>query len=191
MKVENGFVKITGASDLEDSSMAAGICATFNYPIAMDLFRYFNKNDNYNYQRCDNSKYLFSRDQAICLTAGLKTQGFDAKFIGADRINGKDILSPSDKGHIKRCQGLKASWFEDAWFWAELAFSAKVKPLDELNQLLCKMMIADPKFIKWYCRNNPQWEQSLKNYWCENDGAWRNEPELCAQMIYKINERIK
>ena len=180
MIIENGFVKIKGSTDLEDSSMAAGMCVLFEYILdEIDLNLYIKKDGMY--QRCNNSKYLFSRDQTICLVSVLSEQ-----FVSLDRVDGKDFFSPSDKGHIQRCKGQQASWFQDAWFWAELAFSAKVKPLDELNQLFCKMMIADVKFIKWYCDNNSQWRDSLRNYWCD----WRNEKDFCEHVINVIENRI-
>ena len=178
MKLENGFVKISGATDLEDSSMAAGMCALFNYPIEVDLNLYFKPDGMY--QRCNNSVNTFSRDQTICLVSVLNKQ-----FVSLDRVDGKDFFSPSDKGHIARCKGQQASWLQDTWFWAELYFSAKYKPLDELNQLFAKMMVADKRFIKWYCQANPQWRDSLRNYWCD----WRDEKDFCEHIIKVIEKR--
>jgi hypothetical protein len=210
MLLENGFVKIKGASDLEDSSMAAAMCVVFDYPIEVSLSKYL-KQPYYEwysmYQRCDNSKYLFSRDQTLCLVAGLYLKGM-SDFVGLERVDGHDVFSPANKGHVKRCQGLKASWFQDLWFWADLAFSAYVKPLEELNQLFCMMMIADVKFMKWYCKANPRWREALRQYWYEGymvkkiredgsgfiwikEGNWRDEKEFCEHMICKIEERIK
>lgn len=192
MRLVDGFVKIEGSSDLEDSSMAAGLCALFKYPIQVNLALYLKQpyhEWHSMYQRCDNSKYLFSRDQTIPLVAGLYTKGM-TDFVGLERVDGKDIFSPSDRGHIRRCQGLKAYWYQDLYFWAELAFSAKVKPMEELNQLMAKLMVADKKFIKWYCKANPRWAESLRQYWWQGAGAWRNEKDFCEHMILKIQERI-
>jgi hypothetical protein len=138
------------------------------------------------YQRCADSKYLFSRDQTICLVAGLYLKGM-SDFVSLDRVDGKDIFSPSVKGHIKRCQGGKASWFQDAWLWLDVWFHAKVKVLEEPNQLLCMMMVhPDKKYLKWWCANNPHWEMSIDVYW----RGWRGEPELAELMIKKIKEFV-
>ena len=176
MTLENGFVKISGASDLEDSSMAAGLCVLFDYPLTIDLNNYLD--EHLMYRRCKDSKYSFSRDQAVCLVAGYWKQArYD--IVDANKINGKDILSPAVKGHIQRCKGLKSAWFQDSWLWLELWFSAKCKPLDELNQLFAMMMVADKKYIKWYVKANPQWQDAVHLYWC----GWRNEPEFAKLMI--------
>lgn len=183
MKLENGFVKITGASDLEDSPVAAGLCTIFDYPIEIDPLLYFNKNGMY--QRCADSKYFFSRDQTIPLIALLRIKGL-SHLVSLDHVDGKDVFSPSVKGHIKRCQGGKASWLQDTWLWLDVWFHAKVKPLEEPNQLIVMMWFADPKYLKWWCANNPHWEMSIEIYWI----SWRNEPELAALMIAAIKFRI-
>lgn len=179
MILENEFVKIDGASDLEDSSMAAGMCVVFEYPIAVNLMNYFD--ENLMYRRCLNSKYLFSRDQAVCLVAGLSKQGL-THLVDSNKINGKDILSPSVIGHIVRCKNLSSNWFQNLWFWGDLWFSAKIKPLEELNQLFCMLMLADEKYIKWYVKANPLWEKAMRDYWY----GWRNEPEFVEHVIKKI-----
>lgn len=188
---ELGLPRVTGASDLQDSAALAGMMSIFEWPKKIQLTNYVVRTPTFHgYVRHPNEiKYDFSRDQAICLLAGFAYYR-QYNWVDESFISGKDILSPSVRGHIQRCKGLQASWFQDLWFWADLAFSAKFKPLDELNQLFCMMMVADSKFIKWYCRNNPQWPTAIKNYWCEGAGAWRAEPELAQLMIKKINERI-
>lgn len=196
-----GLPQVNGSTDLQDSAALAGIMTVFEWPQKIDLKKYVIQlvpdgvpvpigTIFFKYVRHPlEISYDFSRDQAVCLIAGLFVQN-QKGYVDADFINGSDFLSPAIKGHIQRCKGLRANWFQDLWLWADLWFSAKFKPLDELNQLFCMMMIADPKFIKWYCENNPKWQQSIKNYWCENAGSWRNEHELAALMIEKINEVI-
>jgi hypothetical protein len=186
LKIENGFVKIAGSSDLEDSSMAAGLCAFTNYfgNITVSLNNYFDSKGFY--RRCENSQYLFSRDQTICFLAGLWAQKYPKWKIDLKFVNGKDIMPPSVQGHVRRCKGLKSTWFQDQWLWAELYFSAKFKPMDELNQLFAMMLIADPKFLKWYCKNNKVWRESLRSYWCN----WRNEPEFCEHFIKHIESKL-
>ena len=186
MRLENGFVKIEGSSDLEDSSMAAGMCVLFDYPIEVDLRKYIKPNGMY--QRCNNSKYLFSRDQTICLVAGLSKVklGLHSKS-NLWRVDGKDWFSPANKGHIRRCDGLKASWFQDLWLKAEIMFHAKFTPLDEPNQLICMMLIAKIKYLKLWVRHNKKWRESIRTYW----EGWRNEPYLSHLMIEKIEQLTK
>lgn len=164
--------------------MAAGLCAVFDYPLKFNISEYVT--EELQYRRCPDSKYLFSRDQAICLMAGLYKRHYEF-FVSADYINGKDILSPSVRGHIRRCQGLTASWLQDKWLWLDIWFHATCTPRGESNQLLCMMMIADPKFLKHWCEANSFWEFSIRDYW----GSWRQEPELAELMIRTITEKIK
>lgn len=186
MILENGFVKITGATDLEDSSMAAGLCAVFGHSTQSDLTIYINPVTNM-YQRCDNTKYLFSRDQTIPLVAGLYSKNL-AFLVSAERINGKDILSPSVRGHIRICQGLKPYWHQTLNFKLDLWFSATFKPRDELNQLFCMLLVhPDKSLIKWYCEMNPFWQLAIQDYLC----GWREESELAELMIDNIKNRLK
>lgn len=190
MKIDElGLPQVNGSTDLQDSAALAGIMTVFEWPQSIPIGLY----TNWNLKRYDRHpfefSYDFSRDQAVCLIAGYgKARAF--YNVKIEYITGKDFLSPSVRGHIARCQGKKSSWFQDLWFWADLYFSAKFKPLDELNQLFCMMLMADPKFIKWYCKANSQWERAIRKYWHTEDGAWRNEPVLAEHMIWKIKAAI-
>lgn len=195
MKIDDlGLPQVNGSTDLQDSAALAGIMTVFGWPQKVDLREYINwKNGKRIYVRhpAEDKGYDFSRDQFICLSAGIRAMGHVGNFfVNTELITGRDILSPSVRGHVARCQGGNSTWFQDLWFWADLWFSANYKPLEELNQLFCMMMIADSKFIKWYCQANPQWEKAIKDYWCENSGAWRNEPELADLMISKIRGKL-
>jgi hypothetical protein len=184
-----GLPKVTGASDLQDSSALAGIMTVFEWPQYIDMMSYLLFGNTVFYTRHpDELKYDFSRDQAICLVAGLSKQ--EPSMVQERFITGKDWLPPSVMGHIRRCQGRKSSLFQDLWLWLDVAFHAKVTPTDEPNQLLCMMLCADVKYLKAWCRWNSQWERSINRYWFAEDGAWRKEPELAAHMISKIKTLI-
>lgn len=184
MKLENGFVKIMGASDLEDSSMAAGMCALFEYPIEFDILNHLWPDGMY--RRCRNSRYLFSRDQALCLVAGLYKRGF-SQYVGLERVDGKDLFNPAARGHIKRCQSKKAWWFQDFFLRLEILAHALVTPLGEPNQLICMMMVhPDRKYLKLWCYLNSEWRKSINLYWRN----WRGEPELAELMIIRIEEAL-
>lgn len=189
MRIDNnGYVCINGASDSEDSSMFVGMLATFGFPIQTDFNKYINSSGKY--QRCLNPKYDFSRDQFVPFIAGLKAQGL-THLVNQDRVTGKDLMPPSVKGHERRCKGLDSNWFQDAWLMADVYVHAWITPLGEPNQLISMMMVADPKFLRAWCKLNKQWRDSILNYWCLNDGAWRGERELAYKMISVIEEKIK
>lgn len=188
---ELGLPQDNGASDLQDSARLAGILTVFRWPRYIDLCKYIIKTSiGFAYTRHPlEIKYDFSRDQAICYLAGLGMR--DQAFVAEKFITGRDLLSPSVKGHLERCKGRSASWLQDLWLRLDIIFHAKVKPLDEPNQLLCMLMVhPDKKFLKMWCNLNLQWRQSIKNYWCENDGAWRNEHELADWMIALIESHL-
>lgn len=171
-----GLPKENGADDLEDSARLAGILTVFDINKKIPLDSYL-KNKEYT-RHPSGSKYDFSRDQAICLLAGLSRQG-KFSIIKKEYINGNDILSPSVTGHIKRCHGDKSNTMENLWLWLDVAYHAIITPLEEPNQILCMMLIADKKYLKFWLKINRQWRESIRLYWC----GWRKEPELAEDMI--------
>ena len=191
MKFDGRIYKIEGASDLEDSSMFCGLISLFEYK-KVDLLYFIVFGTGWsNYVRHPyGPKYSFSRDQYLCLSAGLCKQHLYS-YVNEEWISGKDLLSPANHGHTKRCQGLKANWFQNLWLKAEILFHAYVKPIDEPNQLIAMMIVAGDDYLKLWTKHNKQWERSLRKYWYQEDGAWRNEPEFCEHMISEITKRIK
>lgn len=181
MKIDAlGLPQENGASDLQDSARLAGIMATFNYPAIIFLSKYF---DGFKYVRHPSEyRYTFSRDQTLCYIAGLKTQSLE-KIVDLKYVNGIDIFTPAHRGHVARCQGKKTNWFQDLWFWFDVWRAAKFDKLGEPNQILCQMMIADKKFLKFWLKENYMWREAIEEYWCKGQGAWRGEPELAAHMI--------
>ena len=181
---ELGLPKENGASDLQDSARLAGVMTTFNYPkvVPMENYVEFKNTPFTKYVRHPlEYRYDFSRDQALCLMAGLFYQR-QHKLVDLKYVIGKDWFFPSHRGHVKRCQGKKSNWIEDLWLEAEIYFNAKFTPLAEPNQLLCMMMVAGNGYVNLWVKNNPQWRKAITNYW----SYWRNEPELAGHMIRKI-----
>lgn len=199
------FAKPNGASDFEDAPVICGMAVTFSYPteypIDMSEFVWAGK-----YRRCLNPKNDLSRDQCMELWSGLKAQGRE-DLVDSRRVTGKDFFAPSNKGHEMRCKGLKASWFQDQWLKVDMLYSAKVKPMEELNQILTILWNhPDDWFIKTYCKWNPSWAESLRKYWyvgyfdfndldengrAKKVGNWRDEKDFCEWVLSKIEERIK
>jgi len=176
----------TGATDLQDSARLAGIMTVIGWPQRIPLDRYLAHYPARYVRHPQESIYDFSRDQAVCLMAGFGKLG-QSIYVNADLIRGSDLLPPSVRGHIRRCQGLKANWFQDLWLKADILFNAYCVPLSESNQLICMMIIAGPSYVKLWTMSNEKWKQSIEDYWC----GWRGEPELAAAMINYIEEYIK
>lgn len=180
---ELGLPSDNGSSDKQDSARLAGIMTVFGWLQRVNLMFYINHAKQKYVRHPNEHIYDMSRDQSIPLIAGLFLQGHRF-FVCREYIDGKDILSPSVMGHIRRCQGKKAHWWQDAWLYLDILWSAYADPKAELNQLLCVLIIAGPKWIERFKRHHKSWEKNLIDYWC----GWRNEPELCDVMIKKIKE---
>ena len=181
-------IKFNGVDDAEDSPVAAAMAALFTGQEPR-VFNYFKDTAMLDkYQRCYNSKYTFSRDQFVCLAVVLKLNRFYT-LVSLDKVDGKDFMSPAIRGHERICKGLEPYWYQTLWFKMDLIFSAKVKPLEELNQLFCMLLVhPDQSLIKWYCGMNTQWRDAINLYFRD---SFRKEPELAKLMIEKIEERIK
>jgi hypothetical protein len=128
--------------------------------------------------------YDFSRDQYICLAAGLSVK-FPA-LVNESFFTGRDWLSPSVHGHTRRCQGRSAYWFQNIWLNMDILFHALVTHLAEPNQVMVMAYKNEPKYLKLWTDWNKQWKASIILYFC----GWRGEPELTDWIIKKIEERI-
>lgn len=187
MIAENGLVRFNGASNYEDSPVAAALALLFNMPLEINHNLYFN---NYLYQRCPNAIYSVSRDQYIAIAAIIylkEKNNNDLKaLVDTSRVNGNDLLFVIG-GHTRICKGAAPSWIQDKMFKISLSRHATKTPLDELNQLLIMMMVhPDSTILKWYCKMNPMWDEAIRVYFY----GWRDEKELAEHMIKVINALI-
>ena len=189
---ELGLPRDRGSTDNLDSSRMAGACVIFGLKKEIDLSIYVIPGGYTRHPFEDPSKMLFSRDQASVLFAGLYCQGKSHLVDTNYQPPNGDFISTSVRGHFKRCAGLKANWFQDLWLWLDVLYSCFIDPLAEPNQLICMLIIHPNKaYLRSWCKWNKQWQKSIKNYWCENEGSWRGEPELADIMIKKIEETVK
>lgn len=178
-----------GSNDFQDSARAAGMCVLFGLHPDIDLSLYTNGRGQY-WRHPAEYIYTMSRDQAICLFAGMWAQKrFD--LVDPNYDTEGDLVSPAVRGHFYRCSRRESNWFQDAWLMADVYVHAWFNPLGEPNQLIAMLMVADVKYLKAWCKLNKNWRQSILNYWCENEGAWRGERELAEKMIKVIEEKIK
>lgn len=184
--------KIQGASDFEDSSMFNGLLVLFDFA-RVDLSYFIKRSsfsEKFSYVRHPyGTKYSFSRDQYLCLAAGMAKSM--PENINNNWVNGKDLLSPANRGYLQKCKGGTISRLQSLWLKAEILFHAKCTPLSEPNQLIAMMMVAGPEYLKLWTRSNPQWQRSIKKYWYEEDGSWRNEKDFAEHMIKTISSAVK
>ena len=192
MKIDHlGLPQDNGASDLQDSARLAGVMTVFDWPQSIPI-RYYCKyqpvlGTSFMYVRHpEEIIYSFSRDQFVCLIAAYFKKGM-LNYVNKAFVTGRDIMPPSVKGHIARCQGRKATWLQDLWLKGEIIAHAKLSPTGEPNQLLCMLMVAGPEWVKMWVRWNPKWQESINAYWRD---SYRNEPELAALMIQKITALV-
>lgn len=184
-----GLPRDHGASDYQDSARLAGMAVLFGLHPEIPLNFYVIKKGFY-VRHPHEYIYSMSRDQSICLFAGLWAQKrFD--LIDSDYGTEGDLVSPGVRGHFRRCARLGSTWFQDAWLMADVYVHAWITPTAEPNQLIAQMMTAEPKFMRMWCKLNGSWRLSIRLYWSEGDGSWRGERELAEKMIQVIEERIK
>lgn len=178
-----------GSTDKLDSARLAGIMTVFEIQQRVECSKYYYFDYNLGRARYvrhpeDRDKLSFSRDQAVCLMAGLWKQGL-YHLVSDAHIDGSDVLSPSVMGHVRRCQNRKPSFIQEHSLWLDVIWSCKVKPWDESNQILCMLMVADRKYMLFYLKNHPDWRKCIRDYW----SGWRGEGLLAEQMIKQIEGR--
>lgn len=205
MILYKGFPRAQGVTDFCDSAVMAGLMSVFQWP-EFTMPDYFDQYGNPLRSGASDipgdqcfDPMTFSRDQLTCLIAGYhaanrmdQTKKIYNKLVENNWLcPNNDLLSPSNRGHVNFCVGEKVSWIQDKWLYLDILFSSLVQPMAENNQLLCMLMIRDPKWIKLYTKLNKHWRENILEYWCEAAGAWRNEPKLAGHMITVIERKIK
>jgi len=193
MIFENGYPRVNGSSDFEDSSHLAGILAITNYENTADCRRYIKTEygvlQKHTYVRCENTKYDFSRDQFILLAAGLIKQGY-GDLVDLDYVTGRDIMPPSVRGVARIATGKKAWWFQGLWLKAEILWHSYVQPLEESNQIIALCSVYGDEYLKLWTKHNKLWKWSIYRYWSQLDGSWRDEKELSEHVIKYVENKI-
>lgn len=211
----HGLPRDTGATDFADSARLAGLLATFDHPDidSFQLASYVVNGDQgvrYPYQDpmgnlSSNNPKNFTRDQLLCLAAGLarlgrqdlclklyeaakarnnRAQNVEADVVGSVKEfpNGADILSPSDMNHLRICAGKSGTIGGYAWLVIDIVWNSIFSRKDEPNQLMCKCKVAGNNSIKLWRLLNWQIDQAIRDYWC----GWRGEPELAEFLILRF-----
>ena len=157
-----GLPQVQGSTDLQDSAMFAGMLVTFNWPREIPLRLYVVSRGKY-VRHPREYRYTFSRDQTIPLFSGLKSQKLE-NLVDSNYKTEGDFVDPGVRGHIKRCAGLTANKFQDAWFMTSLWFYKNFNFDHEPNQLLCMCWVhPDRKYLKYFCEGF-DWEKSIRRY---------------------------
>jgi hypothetical protein len=103
---------------------------------------------------------------------------------------GADVLMPDAQEHLRICAGIKSDKFTravaDAFLWASLLWSTKVKPWDEQNNILCMVLVRGEKWVRRYVDLHPDYIKSTVQYW----DSWRDELEIGQGLIKKIEETM-
>lgn len=192
---KNGYPKPNGAEDYADSSHLAGVLAITEHPQQIECFKYSefyyekSKGLSVKYVRHpEENRYDFSRDQAKVLMAGQLKQG-SHDFVRTSFIDGKDIIYPSLKGYETIARRGKP-YFWQRWFaMLEVWIHATFQPLKEPFQTIADCEVYD--LYDFWTSRNKLWRWSIRRYWSQLDGAWRNEPELAEHCIAYIEKKIK
>lgn len=173
-----GFPRDTGATDMWDSARLGGLMALLRHPQAPDCSRYLV--DGRPTRHPTVTPDDFSRDQLVPWIAGYWKQAGPLPV--AYKPSNRDILSPSQQDHVRRCQGKPDTLLGRAWLWADILYSAYVDPMAEPNQLIAMLVVAGPKWVRRWMRLNKNWREAVMAYW----GGWRNEAEFAEFIIYRL-----
>lgn len=193
-----GYPRPNGASDFADSSHLAGILAVTEHPQAVNCREYVSFEGAFNkegkpckYVRHPlETRYDFSRDQAILLMSGLIAQGHN-EYVNLAFITGKDILPPSVRGLVRIAQGKKPTLIQRAWLKAEIYWHGYLQPLDEPFQIIALCLSYGDEYLKLWTSKNKLWRWSIYRYWSQLDGAWRGEPELAEYIVQFVERKLQ
>lgn len=192
MRWQDGYPCDNGSTDNADSARLAGILKVIDYQSDFDIRRYLTRDGYVRHPVTGNYSVSgmlgFSRDQSVCLFAGFHADKLPHYADAYYRPTNGDIVTPSVRGHYKRCAGDKASWFQDMWLWLDVIYSALVDPLAEPNQLIC-VLLTHPNidYLKAWTQWNKQWEDAVDLYWSY---SFRNEPSVAYYIKKKVRDRL-
>lgn len=216
---EHGLPRDNGATDFADSARLAGLMALVGHKdMTRNKLLMYSINNGFDAVRYpfidvaqgiswSNNPKNFTRDQLICLVAGLKkldcpvpcirllasaetrksrAQNIEDDVPGSVKKfpNGADILTPSHMNHLRICAGEKPTLLGKAWLMMDIIGSSIFTPMHEPNQLIAMCLTAGPFYVKMLRKMNKKLDEAIKEYWC----GWRNEPEL-AQMLIDVTKQ--
>jgi hypothetical protein len=175
-----------GATDFNDSSHLAGLLAVTKHSEQVSCKKYLRVRG---YTRHPfESRYDFSRDQAIMLMCGLIAQG-QQEYVNLKYITGRDILPPSVRGLVRIAQGKNPHLLQRLWLKGEIYWHSYLQPLEEPNQIIALCSAYGDEYLKLWTKHNKLWKWSIYRYWSQLDGQWRQEPELAEWVIKYVESK--
>lgn len=208
----HGLPRDSGATDFADSARLAGIMMVFDHPEmnGLKLAQYIvNGDQGVRYPYVDptgnlssNNPKNFTRDQLMCLSAGLavagrkdlcllllkaaeerncRAQNVEKDVIGSVKTgaDGADLLSPSHMNHLRICAGVKPKLLGKLFLVADICWNSVFARMEEPNQLMCMCKTAGSFYVKLLRTLNSKLDAAITHYWA----GWRGEPELAKLMI--------
>lgn len=202
-KLVNGYPVDSGASDCMDSARLAGIMTMIGMEGAPDCEDYLNvfglgvrhPNPPIEDVKSSGTQY-FSRDQKICLAAGLKAQGKSARGMydyvishgnkaqnhieddGSEKRFGGDYCLPHVVGALAIAAGVqeRLTFIQKCFLFADLVSNAIFTPMREQNQIIALCYITG--YLKLYARLTPSYKDANLKYWYDTSPMAYNRGEL-------------
>lgn len=200
-----GLPRDNNATDAADSARLAGIMALIGHPLAPSLGDYFvfyqgkiapvrHPIEN---KFPENDPRTMSRDQLVCLAAGLWAQKKhnladeirkSCRFFAPNTLNEEtktwkipDPIGFAVRAHFKMCAdpNYQLSRFEKNMLRLEITGSV-FEPWSEQNQIMCMCIVAGHEFVWYYKQANPFWAESIRHYWIRSHRA---DPDLATLFI--------
>jgi len=176
---ELGLPIESSATDKQDSARLAGLMTVVEWPQKIDLIYYCLTG----YYRRHPKEYIydFSRDQLVCLLAGLRKSNRNSYWLTL-KANGKDFIPPSVNG----LRTHKPTFIQRLWAKADVIAHALFTPLSESNQVIC---IADAYgLLPLWIKLNKRWRESVTIYWVTSRDV--GEPELAEHIIKYVEAKL-
>lgn len=202
-KTVNGYPVDTNASDCMDSARLAGMMAMCRMESAPDCSDYLDyeglgrrhPNPPIEEFKSFGTQY-FSRDQMICLAAGLKAQGIRPvgmyEYViehgntaqnhieddGSEKRFGGDYCLPHVVGALAIAAGVqdRLTFIQRCFLFADVIANALFSPMREQNQIIALCYITG--FLGLYKRLTPKYKDANLKYWYDTSPMAYNRGEL-------------
>jgi hypothetical protein len=166
----------------------------------------------------NNNPNNFTRDQLLCLMAGLNSSKTEFSESAAKKLfyshakraffcqnthdqknvkklwyKSRDPLHPGQIGFLIQAARIRYLYplliFCYPFLLLELLVNVFVTPYRESNQILSVMNTSGSFWIKLYCKLHPNWKKPITDYW--SGYPFRDQPEIAEIIINYIETRIK
>lgn len=178
----------TDAGDSASRVALGALAGSYPETQALKLWTELNRHP---YDKIWSDSKLMSRDQVVCLVAGLsviqgpfyeklRSSGFPGYFVN------KDFLNFDVRIMLKKALNKKLNVIDYVLGYpmtvVSILWACYIKPEHELNQIFAQTMIVGPWAVRLIKKLHPDWEENLKTYY----NGWRDQAELGAMLIEKI-----